>query len=99
MPELVAWIATLVSAETACVVAANVAAVAPSGILTSAGTLSTAGFALCKVTTVPPAGAALLNATEPLSHEPRGAFSGNVTLVSTVTGVNVLRRTATRIAL
>jgi hypothetical protein len=61
---------TTVVACGAVVVIENEAAVAPPATVTLAGTLTTAGFALESVTTVPPAGAAPLRVTLPVDDAP-----------------------------
>jgi hypothetical protein len=65
-----AEIVTAVEVETGAVVTANVALLAPSGMVTDAATLATAGSLLDRETATPLAGAGPLNVTTPVDELP-----------------------------
>jgi hypothetical protein len=60
----------VVDVDTANVVAVNVTEVAPSGIVTNPGTVTTAGFKLTRITVAPPLGADMSSVTVPNAGVP-----------------------------
>src|SRR5262249_34306682 len=75
-PLKVAEMVTLFVAVTATVLMANVALVAPAATVTLAGVEAMAGALLDRVTTAPPAGAALLRVTVPCEELPPTTLDG-----------------------
>ena len=80
---------TLVLAVTAEVVTVNVTLDAPAATVTLAGTAATDEFALLRVTTAPPLGAALVNVTVPVALFPPTTELGLTLTAERLAGVGV----------